>query len=229
MKEIKGEILKGLKYFRYIKSEREVFLDAVEQTVLKTAIYFDGSRQNERAERFNEITRKYDETDRKAFLEISKNIMTMLSGMIDNFGDHLGELYMEICGNRKEAGQFFTPFSVSKLISEITVDDSFLDREMVTINEPACGAGGMILAVLEKMTQAGFNYSERALFVANDIDRNCVNMCYLQLSYAGAAAVVKHQDTITQKTYDAFITPAFALNYGKFSKVYQGLNSGSEM
>lgn len=229
MNEIKKEIVKQLEHFRYSKSVREVFCDCIEFEAVRLAISCEPfTKFNERFDRWQQILNGYEDKDQARFLAICQNIRGLLAGMIDNYGDHLGELYMEIEAGNKKAGQFFTPYDVSRLIAKITLGESLPEKEMLTLNEPACGSGGMLIAVLEELDRLGFNYADKALIVANDIDRNCVNMCYLQLSYAGVPAVVKHQDTITQKTYDAFVTPAFALQPYKFNRIYENL-CGSSM
>lgn len=72
-----------------------------------------------------------------------------------------------------------------------------------------------MVAVADVWTEQGFNYTKNAFVAASDIDRNCALMSYLQISYIGMPAVVLWQDSLTQKTWDSFITPALALQYPK--------------
>lgn len=220
LKDEKKQILKDIDFFLYKRDKISVFIDAVEVDALDLSIRTVPYKQAERIERMNQIISVYtDEQERKKFGEICSGINDMLSKMLDNYGDHLGDIYMELSGGKKAAGQYFTPYDVSRFMAEITVGQKDLSGDKIlTFNEPCCGSGGLIIATADALNERGFNYTNNAVFVANDIDRNCVLMCYLQMSWAAMPAVVLHQDTITQKTWDKFITPAFILQYPKFVK-----------
>lgn len=231
MADIKKDILKALDSFEYIRDKKQVFLDAVEFNALMLSVKTDDYRLDERLERAQNIYADYKDNERdfKNFKAVSDGIYTMLSGIIDDFGDHLGEIYMELSGKNKHAGQFFTPYNVSKMMAMIALGNKPNGERIFTLNEPACGSGGMVIAAADVWTEQGFNYTDNALVVANDIDRNCVLMSYLQISFTGMPAVIKHQDTITQKTWDRFITPAFALQYPKFKRAYENTSKEPEM
>ena len=219
--DYKKRIVKNLDSFLYKRNKVQVFTDAVEYNALKLAIVVSPQKQEERIKRIKEIFDTYyaDEKDKQAFDSICLDMTDMLSKMIDHYGDHLGEIYMELSGGKKVAGQYFTPYDVSRLMAEMTVGQSDISGgKILTFNEPCCGSGGIIVAVADALNSRGFNYTNDAVFVANDIDRNCALMCYLQTSWAAMPAIVLHQDTITQKAWDEFITPAFALQYPKFVK-----------
>lgn len=110
------------------------------------------------------------------------------------------------------------------MMAMINISEIDLSKPIITINEPCCGSGVLVLAMLEELANNKVNYANKVLVVTNDIDKNCVNMCYLQLAFAGAVAVVKQQNTITQEVIgEVFITPAFALQYSKFKEIYKGL------
>ncbi|MCL2796773.1 MAG: SAM-dependent methyltransferase [Firmicutes bacterium] len=224
MNENQKRILKLLGHFTYRRDAVTVFCDAVEYLTLRTVLAFDIANVRPRADRMAEIISAYDKSDRLAFDAICDEIVRMLGRMPDDFSDYLGEIYMAIDTGKKRGGQFFTPMSVSRLIAKMNFAATDVSKPVVTVGEPACGAGGMLMAVLEELWAQGLNYTERVLIVANDIDRRCVHMCYLQLAFAGAAAVVIHQDTITQRVLgETFITPAFALQFGKFYPIYRSL------
>lgn len=231
MTDTKKGILKALNHFAYMRDKKQVFMDAVEFNALMLSAKTDDYRLDERLARAQDIYADYkaNEQDFKNFQAISDGIYIMLSGMIDHFGDYLGEIYMELNGKSKAVGQFFTPYNVSKMMAMITLGEKPNGEKIVTLNEPACGSGGMIVAAADVWTEQGFNYTDNALVLANDVDRNCVLMSYLQISFAGMPAVIKHQDTLTQVTWDRFITPAFALQYPKFKRVYDDLSKRPEM
>ena len=229
MEDYKKSIINDLDYFVFKKDRLGVFRDAIEFNALNVAIHTTADKQQERIDRMKEILSAYgDNDDKKKFQNVCGNITEMLVGMLDNYGDHLGEIYMELSPKQKSSGQYFTPYCVSKLMAHLNIDELFQDeipKKVVTFNDPCCGSGGMLVAVADVLNERKFNYTNDALFVANDIDRTCVYMCYLQTSFAGMPAVVKHQDTLTQECWDSFITPAYALQYPKFSRVYNNLST----
>lgn len=225
--EYKKRIIKNIDFFLYKRDKIQVFTDAVEYNALKFAIIVSPKKQEERIMRIKDILDTYaDEKDKQIFDGICSDMTDMLSQMIDNYGDHLGEIYMELSGGKKAAGQYFTPYDVSRLMAEMTVGQTDLSKDKIlTFNEPCCGSGGLIIATADVLNERGFNYTNDAVFVANDIDRNCALMCYLQTSWAAIPAIVLHQDTITQKAWNEFFTPAFALQYSKFKKALQSGSS----
>lgn len=231
MADIKKDILKALDSLEYVRDKKQVFMDTVEYNALMLSIKTDSYRQDERLERAQSIYEDYtqNERDSKNFKIVSNGIYTMLKGMIDNFGDHLGEIYMAIAGDKNRVGQYFTPYDVSKMMAMITLGEPPTGEKIYTLNEPACGSGGLVVAAADVWKEQGFNYTDKALVVANDIDRNCVLMSYLQISFTGMPAVIKHQDTISQETWDRFITPAFAMQYTKFKRVYDDLSNQDQM
>src|SRR5262249_18905078 len=74
--------------------------------------------------------------------------LAVQDGGCDFLGQVTGDLGM-VTGHM---GQFFTPYDVSRMIAELTldtVDEVIADQGFVTVQEPACGAGGMIIAAAD--------------------------------------------------------------------------------
>lgn len=114
--------------------------------------------------------------------------------------DFLGELYMELELGNHWKGQFFTPYNICKMMSEITVGD--VDRQIeekgyISICDPACGAGATLIAAANSMRNAKHNFQNHVLFVGQDIDRIVGMMCYIQLSLLGCAGWVAVANTIS--------------------------------
>lgn len=225
MEDYRKKILKTLDRFQYSRGRREVFLDVVEYVALTVATQFDPFKQEERNNRMQEIVANYKGNDGTTFCALLTDMLSYLKRLPKSFGDYLGDMYMEIEAGNKNAGQYFTPYDVSRLIAEVTISEPTDKDQPITLCEPCCGSGGMALAAAEVLQNYGFNYADKLLVVANDIDRHCVLMAYTQLSFAAIPAIIKWQDTLTQKTWDAFVTPAFALQFDKFSRIYHGKES----
>ena len=176
-----------------------------------------------REEVYKKTILKYNEAERDLMAEIFGDILLLLSNMsMDDgvFDDYLGKLYMSSGVSNKKAGQYFTPYNVSRLCAEINVNSMDLSKDIITINEPTCGSGGMVLAMIESLRNKGVNYAERVVVICSDIDMRCVYMTYLQLSLAGVPAIIYNQNSLNLETWDEWYTPGYLLNYLKFKNAF---------
>ena len=113
--------------------------------------------------------------------------MLLSSAVFDDgvFSDYLGELFMNCGFGSNRNGQFFTPYHVSKLCAKLCIGEPPEDK-IITLNEPCCGSGGMVLAAMDVLkNDFGINYTIDCFVDCSDIDLRCVHMTYLQLSLAG--------------------------------------------
>lgn len=126
--------------------------------------------------------------------------------------DFLGRVSGELVALHEGAGQFFTPYEVSRMIAAVTFKDAktlIEDRGWVSVQEPACGSGGMLIAVADEVEALGFEPS-RSLFVeAVDIEWKAFMMAFVQLSLRGVPAIVHHGNTLSLEMWKARRTPAF--------------------
>ena len=141
------------------------------------------------------------------------------------FDDYLGELYMLSETSNSKAGQFFTPYSVSKACAEACIDEKTVNEyiekdKIIKLNEPACGAGGMIIAAIDILyNRYRLNYSRNVFVECSDVDQRCVHMTYLQLSLIGVPAIVYQRDTLTMKTWQKWETPALIIQWLRFRNI----------
>lgn len=118
----------------------------------------------------------------------------LVEEMEEEMSDVLGDIYMEGGMGNKNTGQFFTPFHVSYLCARMSIPKELPER--ITLNEPSCGGGGMIIAVAKVLRDRGIDYQRRMNVVAQDLDWKAVYMCYVQLSLLGIQAEVVQGDTL---------------------------------
>lgn len=102
--------------------------------------------------------------------------------------DLLGEVYMELFGDRAKRGQFFTPKDVCILMAKMSIDESNPPKES-TIADPACGSGRTLLQVA---AIAPGNY-----FFANDVDKDCAMMTVFNFFLNGMRAEVAWGNSLT--------------------------------
>lgn len=219
------DIVKTLGKATYRTSRYEFLSDAFECGAIAISNKFDKMKAPEREENYLRIIKKYDKDMQNFLLETFSQIYLLLSNQINphvGFDDYLGKIYMQSETSSKKAGQFFTPYNVSKAAAEMTLDSTIINDYMdndkiLTLNEPTCGSGGMILAAADALyNKYHFNISRNLFVACGDIDKRCVHMAYLQLALAGIPAIILHQDALTLETWDRWETPAYIMQYLRF-------------
>ena len=88
----------------------------------------------------------------------------------------------------------------------------------ITVMDPACGSGGLVLAYAKALKKHNINYQSDLLIDVTDISDTCVYMVYIQLSLYGIPAIVKCGNTLTQEIRFTLVTPLYFLQYWKFIK-----------
>jgi type I restriction-modification system DNA methylase subunit len=114
--------------------------------------------------------------------------------------DMLGETYMMLELGNAKAGQFFTPYHVSRMMAMMAVGDggsAIGDHGFLRLQEPACGAAGMVIAVADSLNDAGHNYQQAMHAACIDIDPCCVHMAYVQRSLLHIPVMVVHGNALT--------------------------------
>lgn len=131
--------------------------------------------------------------------EVNKfvKMLAMLTETLETPSDALGEIYMESKMGSKAAGQFFTPYHLSKACAKLVMMQPDKDG-IYRINEPSCGGGGMIIAAAEALKEQGVDYQKKMQVVAQDLDWKGVYMTYLQLSLLGINAICVQGNTLTE-------------------------------
>lgn len=204
-----AEIIKRINKISGSNSPYQVFVDwlkccalSISQSVLFHA---------EREEQFKETIKKYNAKDFSL-------LMAWLAETCESgYKDVLGSIYMSSGWGSKSTGQFFTPYAVSKACAAL----QNYDEETIFMNEPAAGAGGMIIAAAETLKEAGKDYHKKLKVIAQDLEWSALYMCYIQLSLYGIDAKVIQGDTLENKRFSAFdenvfLTPMYFLNGGSW-------------
>ena len=231
-----NEILKLLEKGLYKVNAHEFLSDVFECGAIAISNRFDAVQAKSREERYLQIMKKYDADMRELIVQVFARIYTLLTSQINpnvGFNDYLGELYMRSETSNSKAGQFFTPYNLSKACAMICINSGMVEEyiqqdKILTLSEPACGAGGMVIAAADILYyQYHFNYSRNLLVECSDIDSRCVHMSYLQLGLAGIPAVIYQRDTLSMQTWQRWETPAYIMQYSRFRNCLSG-NSETE-
>lgn len=192
------------------KHRLEVFQDfvTVSAIAIQNAVAFSRKREDE----YLRIIKQYKPED---VTRLTKLMAFLVEALDPEPRDVLGSIYMDLELGNVRQGQFFTPDSVSQLMAGIQLEDieALLDdKPFITISEPACGAGGMILSVVAHLIAKGVNPAERIFVEAIDIDRTVALMAYIQFSLWHIPAEIIVGDCLRLDYRERWFTPAYHMN-----------------
>jgi len=212
------QFMKIIKTIDYSRQNWEKFYDFCELTSQSFRVclspYHDlVSKDIER------IHKKYKKEDITKF---DKMLDCMIESLEISYHDFLGDIFQEMELHNKYKGQFFTPYPVCKMMSQMTlgtnIKESFNESGYFTCNDPACGAGATLIAVVDELVSQGHNPSTDVYMVAQDVDQLASYMCYIQLSLCGVAAKIVHGNTLSGEIFSEWYTPVYFLN-GWYNKI----------
>jgi len=132
--------------------------------------------------------------------------------------DFIGPIFSELASSA-QLGQFFTPYHVSRMIAETIVDDprKMLEeggRGFLTLQEPACGVGGMVLAACEVLRDRGLDLAREIHWTMVEIDYTAMCAAFIQTNLCGISADIFHGNSLSLETWLATSTLA-AIVYPK--------------
>lgn len=114
--------------------------------------------------------------------------------------DAFGELYEEMYLSRGKAsshGQFFTPPSLSNLMSQIT---DLGNNTSGKVNDCACGSGRLLIAHYVEKSKTDHFAGRKFEYIAQDVDPIACKMCALNMMAHGMYGKVICQNTLTLDT-----------------------------
>ncbi len=218
------DIMKEIEWFRYRHHIFDVLQDCFSMYATAISNQFDFANYRAREDNYLQLIKKYDKEEQEKICSIFGKIVLLCQIENGDYDDYLGKLYMQSETSSKMHGQFFTPYEVSQLMARLLIDNYDLTKDVIVINDPCCGAGGLLIAMVDEISKKGVSIKDKVLVVAQDIDSRCVNMSYIQFALMGIPAVVMKGDTLAYKFTEIWKTPAFFQNYAKFEKVWQSLD-----
>jgi hypothetical protein len=184
------------------------FLEMAFCTIRKTTLP-TGPEADAIEDRYMAVVRRNRPEDLR---EIPKLLGITALAMQDGGCDFLGQVTVELELPSQHMGQFFTPYDVSRMLAELTfdtADEIIAEQGFVTMLEPACGAGGMIVAAADTIERKGFDIARQLYVEGIDISPLCFRMSYLQASLRGIPAVIRRGNTLSGEIFELAVTPAF--------------------
>lgn len=209
----------------------QVFSDFVKMCAISIYNAFAKNKEMEKEylQTINSYSKEYQLIFPKMFGEL-----IMMYEESDGITDILGPFYEKENLGNSHLGQFFTPSHISDFMAETILEDgeklkTIIDkRGFVSMCEPTCGAGGMILSTAKALEKRNIDYQQELLVEATDISDVCAYMTYIQLALYGIPATVYCGNTLANKIRFKMETPLFFLNYWKFRKFYMQSDDESQ-
>lgn len=187
----------------------DVFRDFVTLSAiaLRNAIHKSDDLETE----YMRIIGRYKDEDPK---NMSRMLAITVNALEEGPSDFLGPLFMDLSFGDSHRGQFYTPASVSSMMAELQFADigiKLKEQPFITVSEPTCGSGGMIMPIVEFMLREGHNPAHKLWVQAVDIDRTAALMSYIQFSLWNIPAEVIVGNTLSLKSSEVWKTPAYYL------------------
>ncbi|EFK7798840.1 SAM-dependent DNA methyltransferase, partial [Escherichia coli] len=164
-----------------------------------------------REQKYLRIVSGYEKQD---VINMAHLLAHVIEGLEQGFCDFLGSVFMQLDLGDTCRGQFFTPWSVASMMAQMqlgNVKALFENTPFITLREPACGAGSMILAMADTLNRSGYPAYRRMWVSATDIDPLAAGMAYIQLSLCGVAGEVVIGNSLCNERRRVLLTPGHYL------------------
>lgn len=181
----------------------EVWKDFVVMCSCSFSNALDKSHYDTREKLYMDTVKKYTKEESSLIPQLLAYTVIALEENPDQ--DFLGTIYTELGLVNRQHKQIFTPYNVSRLMAEITMENvaqEVKEKGYITLNDDCCGAGSTLIAgvntIKRMLEKQGLNFQNHLLVAAQDIDLTVGLMCYIQLSLLGVAAYIKIDDAISK-------------------------------
>lgn len=176
----------------------QLWADAIVMIACAISNAVDKAHWDEREKAYLSIAKKYTKEEMDCFVRIYALLVNAYEFDADQ--DLLGELYMNLGLGNDHNGQFFTPYDVCKMMALMNIDHAermIQEKGWIAVNDPAVGAGALLIAFANACKDRKINYQQSVLFTAQELDYVTACMCYIQLSLMGCPGYVYIGNTLT--------------------------------
>lgn len=197
MYEVKNkEFLKTFDELCYMHDRLNIFSDFVKLCAI--SIHNSFALNSKLEQEYLNTINSYQKEEQDLFSKMYAELVMVFENESTNNNriiDILGPIYEQEKLSTTQLGQFFTPTHISEFCTKsILVDNEISqiikNKGFLSLTEPTCGAGGLILSFANELRKKNINYQNSLLVYATDIADICTYMTYIQLSLYGIPAIV---------------------------------------
>lgn len=180
-------------------SESDIFKDAcrIFAISLRSPLILDPEKKKVIEDEYKTYVEKYGKTGME---HICKAFVILVDSLEKHRGDFLGHILEELNATNKSFSQYFTPDHISRLMADIVMGNPEPNK-IVTICDPACGAGSLLIEAAESFIAKGGRQGD-ILLSAQDIDFNAFNIAFVQFSLLGYPAEVTRMNSLSMEVYE---------------------------
>jgi type I restriction-modification system DNA methylase subunit len=151
-----------------------------------------------------EEAKRWQKSDLEMFAEALGALVNEMESK--PFEDLIGGYYMEFALSSKDQqwnGEYHTPKPICDMMARMTLGDmAALPAEgPITVCEPACGAGAMILSIGQACSP---EVRRRLRVTAIDINRTACNMAFVNTTLWGIPARIIHGNSLSNEYWAAW-------------------------
>lgn len=183
-------------------------------------VTYRGHAEPQLLERLKHAKARYSDAE---FSELAGLFAIVVEALSQKPYDFLGSVFMQLELGDGYKGQYFTPSHVADLMAKVTLQnchDILAQKGFITISEPTCGSGVMVIGCVNTLIEMGFNPQQCLWAHCQDIDFTAAMMCYIQLSLLHIPARITIGNTLTDKTQFELYTLAHLMG-NWFNKLEQ--------
>lgn len=196
MPDYRKEFIKELSQMAYRRNIVEVFGDAVGMmaAALEKATAHD---PDEVEKRYMSYASRYTKDE---LAHLAKMLVIVVNALEHQRESFLGPVLEDVGAANTRNGQFLTPNDVAKVMAMCNLDRCVhTPGKVVTVNDPACGAGVTLIAQGEMLLHEKHVPQGNIYIVGGDIDLRACDMTYIELTLLGYAARVDHMNALTME------------------------------
>jgi hypothetical protein len=228
------QFMDAFKSLTYSRNNWEVWSDFVTIAACSLSNSVDCSpKHDDREKLYLSTVKRYKEEELDYFAQM---LATTVEAFEENAEqDFLGELFQALELSNHWTGQFFTPYVVCKMMAKMqfSANDKakITEKGYISVNDPACGAGALLIAFANECRKLEINYQTSVEFVAQDIDHTAAMMCYIQLSLLGCPGYVIVGDTLRHPPtvplppdYEVWYTPFYFSEVWHWRRIFNSMS-----
>ncbi|HII3840003.1 TPA: N-6 DNA methylase [Pasteurella multocida] len=206
----------------------EVFYDFITIFALEFYLILYGSKADDSLkQRYQTAVGHYTEDEAQ---DMSRLFNLIVEALEHKTYDFLGSIFMELNLGEQYKAQYFTPSHIAHFMAVITLSDChnlIKRRGFLTLQEPTCGSGVMIIEAYNYLRKENINPQQQMWVQARDLDLTAALMCYIQMTLLHIPGEVIIGNTLTNEVNYHLYTPAHIL--GNWNKKLEETDSYTEI